>query len=99
MWLEFVAAVEMGGNKGTRDDRRSDEQRGKKTMDKEETETYTFYKLSSSKSRMPLVQVLTVNGTPLQMQVDTGAVVSLIGESTYQRVWPRVRRPVLEKFK
>ena len=46
---------------------------------------------------MPLVQLLTVNGTPLQMQVDTGAVVSLISESTYMRVWPQVRRPALEK--
>ena len=86
-----------GGNKGTRDDGRLDEQSGKKSMDGEKTETYALYKLSSSKSQMPLVQLLTVNGIPLQMQVDTGAVVSLISESTYQRVWPRVRHPALEK--
>ena len=86
-----------GGNKGTRSDGHSDEQSGKTPMDGEKTETYALYNLSSSNSRMPLVQLLMVNGTPLQMQVDTGAVVSLISESTYKRVWPRLRRPALEK--
>eukprot|EP00731_Ephydatia_muelleri_P036424 Em0253g4a len=86
-----------GGSKGTRSDELSDERSGKKPLDTEKTETYALYNLSSSKSRMPLVQLLTVNGTPLQMQVDTGAVVSLISESTYMRVWPQVRRPALEK--
>eukprot|EP00731_Ephydatia_muelleri_P037001 Em0374g4a len=78
-----------GGSKGTRSDELSDERSGKKPLDTEKTETYALYNLSSSKSRMPLVQLLTVNGTPLQMQVDTGAVVSLISESTYMRVWPQ----------
>ena len=67
-------------------------------MEGENTETYALYNSASSKSRMPLVQLLIVNGTPLPMQVDTGAVVSLISEGTYKRVWPRLRRPALEKF-
>ncbi|KAL5473688.1 hypothetical protein EMCRGX_G028207 [Ephydatia muelleri] len=71
---------------GTCSDDHSDEQSGKTPMDGEKTETYALYNLSSSKSRMPLVQLLMVNG---KMQVDTGAMVSLISESTYKRVWPR----------
>ena len=97
IWLEFVTAMEVGTTKalavtGIRMNRGS-----KTPVDGEKTETYALYNLSSSKSRMPLVQLLMVNGTPLQMQVDTGAVVSFISESTCKRVWPRLRRPALEK--
>eukprot|EP00731_Ephydatia_muelleri_P028800 Em0020g444a len=46
---------------GTCSDDHSDEQSGKTPMDGEKTETYALYNLSSSKSRMPLVQLLMVN--------------------------------------
>ena len=84
------------GNKGTRSDGHSDEQSGKNPWTGRE-QTYALYNLSTSKSQMPLVQLLMVNRTPLQMQVDTGVVVSLISKSTYKYVWLWVRRPELDK--
>ena len=39
------------------------------------------------KSRPPYVVELFINGAPLQMEVDTGAAMTLISEKTYRNLW------------
>ena len=44
----------------------------------------------------PLLIVLSVDGIPLAMEIDTGAAVSLISETTYRSHWSEASRPPLE---
>ncbi|KAL5468747.1 hypothetical protein EMCRGX_G029860 [Ephydatia muelleri] len=63
----------------------------------EKTETYTLFNVTEHGHRAPLIQSLRVSGALLQMQVDTGAVASIISESTYKCAWSDRRRPALEE--
>ncbi|XP_045107748.1 uncharacterized protein LOC123502648 [Portunus trituberculatus] len=47
----------------------------------------------------PLVINVTLDGAPMSMEVDTGSARSIISESTYQRLWPRGKGPVLRSSK
>eukprot|EP00731_Ephydatia_muelleri_P000695 Em0001g695a len=44
-----------------------------------------------------LVVSVSIRRQTVDMQVDIGAAVSLISESTYKRIWCRLRHPMLEK--
>ncbi len=46
------------------------------------------YKVKSSEAR-PITVKLLINGTPLTMEVDTGAAVSIISEQTQKRFFPK----------
>ena len=45
----------------------------------------------------PLLVTLSADQADLQMEIDTGASVSVISEDTYLSVWPGDQRPVLQK--
>ena len=51
---------------------------------------------SAPQSDPPLLAVVSVNGAPLAMEIDTGATVSLICKSTYTNRWSTRSRPHLE---
>ena len=53
-------------------------------MDREQEDVYTSFHMGES-NKVPYLVELSVNGAPLHMNVDTGAAVSLISESTYRR--------------
>ena len=52
-----------------------------------DSEDYTMYNLSGV-SVKPLKVIVRVNNADLDMEVDTGASVSIISEDTYNRLWP-----------
>ena len=49
----------------------------------------------SATTTAPLCVDVTVNGTQLQMEVDTGASASIISNLLYQTIWPMTSRPLL----
>ena len=50
----------------------------------------------SHRSAKPLRVDVELNKTPLSMEVDTGASVSVISKDTYKKLWPSARAPPLE---
>ena len=44
----------------------------------------------------PITVTVQVNHANLEMEVDTGASVSLISEATYEQLWPASHRPKME---
>ena len=50
--------------------------------------TYSLFTLTEqTEATPPLLVDMTVNKVPLQMEVDTGASVSLISRDTYRKLW------------
>ena len=49
---------------------------------------YPLYCLSDAGHCKPIKVEVVVDGNPLTMELDTGAAVSLVSESTYQEYWP-----------
>ena len=49
---------------------------------------YPLYCLSDAGRSKPINVEVVVDGKPLTMELDTGAAVSLVSESTYQEYWP-----------
>ena len=49
---------------------------------------YPLYCLSDAGCCKPIKVEVVVDGNPLTMELDTGAAVSLVSESTYQEYWP-----------
>ena len=49
---------------------------------------YPLYCLSDAGRSKPINVEVVVDGKPLTMELDTGAAVSLVSESTYQQYWP-----------
>ena len=49
---------------------------------------YSLYCLSDAGRSKPINVEVVVDGKPLTMELDTGAAVSLVSESTYQEYWP-----------
>ena len=45
----------------------------------------------------PLKVTLSVDNVDLDMEVDTGASVSIISEETYSRLWPEGQQPSLQE--
>ena len=44
----------------------------------------------------PLKVTVIANSGNLEMEVDTGASTSIISEQTYDQLWPKDRRPILQ---
>ena len=60
-------------------------------------ETYTLFILSREGFRAPLTIDVVADGVQLSMEVDTGAVASIISECTYRRQWSKQKRPLLQR--
>jgi len=54
-----------------------------------------MFQLNKSKND-PLYITVTVHQKPMQMEIDMGAAVSVISESTYQNTWEKGRAPSLQ---
>ena len=65
------------------------------TSDQETEETFAIRK-TTDRSKPIMVEV-EVNGKTLQMELDTGASVSLISEQTYLTAWVDSDRPALRQ--
>ena len=63
-----------------------------------ETEFLTMYPLKTT-SVKPIWVSVVINGQSLDMELDTGASVSLISESTYFKLWNPDTRPTLKPSK
>ena len=60
-------------------------------------ETYTLFTLSREGFRAPLTIDVVADGVQLSMEVDTGAVASIISKCTYRRQWSKQKRPLLQR--
>ena len=54
-----------------------------------------MYHISSSKAH-PLLATVTLNGVETQMEIDTGAALSVISSVTYHNLWSSQDAPVLK---
>ena len=45
----------------------------------------------------PYLVFVDVNGTTLQMEIDTGSALTLISQETFSKLWPQGEAPQLEK--
>ena len=61
----------------------------------EESADYGMYNLTGTAVK-PLKVTVNVDSSELELEVDTGASVSIISEKTYNRLWPE-RKPTLEE--
>jgi len=62
----------------------SDMQGPSETTDSSQTE-YQLFAVTSGTSNSPLLVEMTLGGQPHTMEIDTGASVSVISKTTYQR--------------
>ena len=62
----------------------------------EDSEDYTMYNLTGV-SVKPLKVTVCVDNVELNMEVDTGASVSIISEETYSRLWSEGQQPSLQE--
>ena len=69
---------------------------GKDTAQRRPKDTYTLFTIAGDRSRAPLTQKVKLDGADLMMEVDTGAVASVISEETYRQLWTTPRRPKLK---
>ena len=60
----------------------------------ERPDEYSMYHVRSSHS--PIMIELKLNGTPISMELDTGAGNSIVSKSTYYQLWPESKRPPLQ---
>ena len=54
--------------------------------DEEESEDYSLFKVTGNTSSKPLLADISINGVSVEVEIDTGASVSLMGEDTYRLV-------------
>ena len=59
-----------------------------------EAPEYTLYHIPSTSSR-PLLVIVTLDNAETQMEVDTGATLSIISMTTYKQLWSRQQAPRL----
>eukprot|EP00731_Ephydatia_muelleri_P013136 Em0007g446a len=69
---------------------------GRDTAQRRPKDTYTLFTVAGDRSRAPLRQKVKLDGADLMMEVDTGAVASVISEETYRQLWTTPRRPKLK---
>ena len=55
---------------------------------------YGMHHVTGSHSN-PMVATIEINNSKLQMEIDTGASRSIIGEDTFNQLWPEEQRPTI----
>ena len=60
------------------------------------TDEYTLFQLSERRDEEPIMVSVLANNKDLSMEVDTGAALSVISESTYLSTWVPSERPPLK---
>ena len=60
-----------------------------------EDSTYSLHKMTSRKCD-PIMTMVTANGVELKMEVDTGALDSIISEYIYNKLWTHNMSPLQE---
>ncbi len=63
--------------------------------DSDDQEVYSLFHLPSQ-STEPIYVTVSIEDVQLQLEVDTGASVSVMSESAYYSTWPEYQRPVLQ---
>ena len=63
---------------------------------KEEEDDYSMYHVTGTPVK-PLLVTVSINNTSVEMEVDTGASVSIISEATYNRLWSPEDAPPLQE--
>jgi hypothetical protein len=63
-------------------------------MDSLPPHNYTLYKTTSHSKEPPLIVTLSINNTPVAMEIDTGASVSILSENTYETVFMGKKPPL-----
>ena len=61
-------------------------------------DVYTMFKLKQRRDN-PMTVMVTVNSKPIKMEIDMGAVVSIISEKTYQETWAKGEAPAIQPAK
>lgn len=56
--------------------------------DEQDCKTYRLHQLKRRMDVPPMTTSLEVDGRVLEMEIDTGASVSLVSEKTFERLWP-----------
>ena len=85
--------------------KKTENQQGKRTATPHGTNTvaepdeveYLLHALTRGKNH-PLTVKVKINNADLQMEVDTGATLSIISKTTYERLWPTKKLALLLKF-
>ena len=54
-----------------------------------EDSEYSLMTINSVSSNKPMIISVVVDGSPLDMELDTGAAVSLISEERFKQLWPK----------
>lgn len=73
----------------------SEEDPGDSPHCEEEEDAYVLFRVNDDRIA-PVMARLTVDGAQLEMEVDTGAGISLVSEATYTNLWPK-NPPVLQQ--
>ena len=77
------------------DDRADDAAQPKGQQKPQSDLEYSCFQLHERKDS-PIVVSITVQGKPMAMEVDTGAALSVVSESTYLSTWSKDERPPLK---
>lgn len=64
--------------------------------DDDDASEYTMYKVTSTKTK-PIIAMVKMNGREMQMEVDTGASMSIISDSTYRTLQTAPHTAALQK--
>ena len=58
---------------------------------------YEIFAMGTDEKIEPYLVFVDVNGTTLQMEIDTGSALTLISQETFSKLWPQGGAPQLEK--
>ena len=62
----------------------------------EDTNDYSMYNLTGPAVK-PLMVSVKLNSVDLEMELDTGASISVISEATYNGLWPKGEAPAIQE--